>query len=100
MSIFISQMLVKIMGILKFWGVYKRGGAYEVWNYRTTVDFIAICHCTVDFFYEIMGFRLSNVVELPNTVQYLPKSLFHWPKNCQTPNTVIEYLKPPTNDHL
>ena len=58
-------------------------GAYEVWKYRNTVDFIVNYHCTGNVFDEIAIFRLRPVVELPNTEINLLKLPCHCPNNCQ-----------------
>ena len=67
------------------------GGAYEVWNYRNTVDIIASYRRTVDIFQVITDFCLRHVVQSPNTEQNLAKLPFHRPKKCQIPYTVTSY---------
>ena len=62
------------------------GGAYEVCNYRNTVDIIANYRLTVDIFHVITDFCLRHVVQSPNTEHNLPKLSFHRPKKLS--NTV------------
>ena len=49
------------------------GGAYEIWKYRKTIDFIANYRCTSDVVQEIAILCFCDVPFLPNTEQNLLK---------------------------
>ena len=92
--IFSSDVLEFCLQGIWYCRTLHKGGAYEVWYYRNTVDYIANYRFTVDVFHEITNFHRCHVLESPNTVQNLLKLPFHRPKNCQIPITVILYAPP------
>ena len=54
---------------LRHEGFKLKGGAYEVWNYRNTVDFMTNYSYTGGNFHEIKNFSPHDLPEIQNTVQ-------------------------------
>ena len=59
-------------------------GAYNVWNYRNTVDFIANHHCNENDFHQIADFCLRCVSKIP-------KPSKNCPNYCITAQKIVKY---------